>query len=89
MTIADINSLDRGRFIESLGWIFEHSPWVVERAWTRRPFADLDALHAAMVAEVEAATPEEHQLYADADAGRPKTVDEFLLTRAARAKSGR
>ena len=26
-----------------LGWIFEDSPWVAERAWERRPFASLDA----------------------------------------------
>ncbi len=42
-------------FIEKFGHIFEHSPWVVERAWERRPFADADALHAAFMAEVEAA----------------------------------
>jgi 2-oxo-4-hydroxy-4-carboxy-5-ureidoimidazoline decarboxylase len=42
-------------FIEKFGHIFEHSPWVVERAWARGPFADEDALHAAFMAEVAAA----------------------------------
>ncbi len=44
-------------FIEKFGHIFEHSPWVVERTWERRPFADAQALHAAFMAEVSAAAP--------------------------------
>jgi 2-oxo-4-hydroxy-4-carboxy-5-ureidoimidazoline decarboxylase len=42
-------------FLETFRHIFEHSPWVVENAWARRPFADVDALHAALMAEVAAA----------------------------------
>src|SRR5260370_6801898 len=56
LTIQAINTLKREQFVEKLGWVFEHSPWVAERAWVQRPFADLEALHAAMVAEVEHAT---------------------------------
>ena len=59
MTIAELNSFDCTRFVEAVGWVFEHSPWVAERAWMARPFADLEALHAAMKAEVERAQPEE------------------------------
>jgi OHCU decarboxylase len=59
MTLDDLNALDRDAFVDKLGWVFEHSPWVAERAWDRRPFASLDALHAAMTAEVEHATHEE------------------------------
>jgi 2-oxo-4-hydroxy-4-carboxy-5-ureidoimidazoline decarboxylase len=59
MTLADVNALDRAAFVEALGWIVEDSPWVAERAWQQRPFADLDRLHAAMVAAVAAATHEE------------------------------
>lgn len=59
MTLDQINSLSRERFVEALGWIFEHSPWVAERAWECRPFADLDRLHTAMTGEVERATREE------------------------------
>jgi 2-oxo-4-hydroxy-4-carboxy-5-ureidoimidazoline decarboxylase len=47
------------RFVEALGWIFEDSPWVAERAWASGPFADIDALHRAMVDQVKAATHEE------------------------------
>lgn len=59
MTLSDVNAWDRHDFIEKLGWVFERSPWVAERAWARRPFATLDALHSSMTAEVEAASPEE------------------------------
>jgi OHCU decarboxylase len=56
MTVSELNRLDRAEFIESLGWIFEESPWVAERAWDARPFANVDALHAAMTEQVEHAT---------------------------------
>jgi xanthine dehydrogenase large subunit len=46
-------------FVHRLGWIFEGSPWVAERAWAHGPFASIDALHAAMVAEVERASADE------------------------------
>lgn len=59
MTLTELNALDRKRFIDTLGWIFEESPWVAERVWTERPFASVDALHRAMSAVVEAASPEE------------------------------
>ena len=59
MTLAELNSADRERFVEALGWIFENSPWVAERAFASAPFYDLDELHRAMVAEVERAKPEE------------------------------
>jgi OHCU decarboxylase len=59
MNIADLNHLTQQEFVDKLGWIFEGSPWVAERAWAHGPFASLDALHAAMVAEVEHATTDE------------------------------
>jgi len=48
MILADLNARDRAAFVEALGWIFEDSPWVADRAWERRPFGSVDALHAAM-----------------------------------------
>ncbi len=59
MTIEALNALDCARFVETIGWVFEHSPWVAERAWASRPFASVDGLHGAMVEQVERATPEE------------------------------
>ena len=39
--------------------VFEHSPWVAERAWRRGPFGSVDALHAAMMQTVAEASREE------------------------------
>lgn len=55
-TIDELNRTDRAGFIQAVGWVFEGSPWVSERAWDQRPFASLGALHEAMVAVVAAAT---------------------------------
>ena len=55
MTLGDLNAVDRDRFVRTLGWIFEDSPWVAERAWTHRPFASVAGLHAAMVDVVTSA----------------------------------
>ena len=59
MTIADLNGLDRDGFLKAIGWVFEHSPWVAERAWPGRPFASLDSLHTAMVESMRAAANDE------------------------------
>jgi 2-oxo-4-hydroxy-4-carboxy-5-ureidoimidazoline decarboxylase len=59
LSIAEVNALDAPAFAAALGFLFEHSPWVVERAWAARPFADRAGLHAAMVSVLEAATEDE------------------------------
>jgi 2-oxo-4-hydroxy-4-carboxy-5-ureidoimidazoline decarboxylase len=59
MTIDQLNSLDRESFVAALGWVFEDSPWVAERTWSARPFAGLEALHAAMVSQLSQAETEE------------------------------
>ena len=45
--------------LDELKSVFEHSPWVAERAWLAGPFADLESLHAAMVQQVAQASIEE------------------------------
>jgi 2-oxo-4-hydroxy-4-carboxy-5-ureidoimidazoline decarboxylase len=59
MTLEALNAMDQDAFIASLGWIFEGSPWVAERAWASRPFSDWNALHRAMVCEVQSAAFDE------------------------------
>ena len=48
-TLAELNLLDRAQFADALGSIYEHSSWIPREAWSRRPFATIDELHAAMV----------------------------------------
>lgn len=59
MTLLELNAADRVAFIAALGWIFEESPWVAERAWDKRPFSTREALHDAMTSVVSSASPEE------------------------------
>ncbi len=56
MTLDDINALDQAAFVARFGALFEHSPWVIERAAAMRPFADL---HAGLMAALAAAGPDE------------------------------
>jgi len=51
--LSHINGLDEEAFVQLLGGVFEHSPWVAQRAFERRPFASRAALHAAMVDAVK------------------------------------
>ncbi|HXH01933.1 MAG TPA: 2-oxo-4-hydroxy-4-carboxy-5-ureidoimidazoline decarboxylase [Candidatus Competibacteraceae bacterium] len=50
-----VNGLDQAAFVEQFGSVFEHSPWVAERAWAARPFASREALHRAMLEAMHAA----------------------------------
>lgn len=59
MTIGTLNSLDLDGFVHAVGWVFEHSPWVAERAWDQRPFDGVDGLHQTMITQVERAQPTE------------------------------
>jgi 2-oxo-4-hydroxy-4-carboxy-5-ureidoimidazoline decarboxylase len=56
VTIGELNRMNQTGFVDAVGWVFEHSPWVAERSFDARPFAGWDALHAAMIEQVERAT---------------------------------
>lgn len=59
--LENINKLDRAAFTAALGHLFEHSPWVAEETWAKRPFASAEVLHAALCATMQAA-PADKQL---------------------------
>jgi 2-oxo-4-hydroxy-4-carboxy-5-ureidoimidazoline decarboxylase len=59
MTIDQLNSLSREAFLDAVGWVFEHSPWVAERTWAHRPFPSVSALHQRMADQVAAAAKQE------------------------------
>ncbi len=46
--IDEISALSEAVFIRAFGGIYEHSPWVAEAAYARRPLESLDALESAM-----------------------------------------
>lgn len=57
-SIESLNSADRAAFTAALGHLFEHSPWVAEETWPRRPFRDSAHLHAELCATMRAAARE-------------------------------
>ncbi len=59
MNLIRINQLDQKHFVDAFGWLFEHSPWVAERAWKALPFSSLESLHQAMTSVVHGAASDE------------------------------
>lgn len=57
----DLSRLDQQQFIAALDGIFEHSPWVAERAWRKRPFDSSAALLQALCGELHKASREEQE----------------------------
>jgi OHCU decarboxylase len=47
--------MDQAAFVETYAHIYEHSPWVPERAFAHGPFREKSALHAAFAAVVNEA----------------------------------
>jgi 2-oxo-4-hydroxy-4-carboxy-5-ureidoimidazoline decarboxylase len=59
VALEEVNSLGKREFVARLGGVFEHSPWIAERAWHRRPFRSVEDLHRAMF---DAAATKEEKL---------------------------
>jgi 2-oxo-4-hydroxy-4-carboxy-5-ureidoimidazoline decarboxylase len=57
-TLDDVNKMDQAAFVDHFGSVYEHSPWVAQQAWDRRPFDSVEALHAAMDSVMFAASIE-------------------------------
>jgi len=54
-SLAEINAMPAADFVAALGGIFEHAPWVAERAAADRPYPSVAALHDALIQAVHAA----------------------------------
>jgi 2-oxo-4-hydroxy-4-carboxy-5-ureidoimidazoline decarboxylase len=59
--LAQLNSLSCAEFVALVGPVFEHSPWIAEAAWARRPFRTVAELHEVMCTIVQSVS-EENQL---------------------------
>ena len=45
----ELQRLERVRFVELFGGVFEHAPWIAEQGFAAGPFHSAEALHRAMV----------------------------------------
>jgi OHCU decarboxylase len=59
LTLPELNAMDEEAFVDSLGALFEHSPWVARGAWRARPFGGIDELHAALQSAMRSAPPDQ------------------------------
>lgn len=55
MTLDEVNTASPAGLVAALGAVFEHAPWVADRAAAGRPFATVAELHAAMMDAVREA----------------------------------
>jgi 2-oxo-4-hydroxy-4-carboxy-5-ureidoimidazoline decarboxylase len=61
IALAELNEMSQAEFVRRVGPVFEHSPWIAETAWPKRPFAGVENLHRALCGVVREAG-EEKQL---------------------------
>jgi OHCU decarboxylase len=59
ITLEELNAAPAVEFVSRLGAVFEHSPWVAERAAAARPFRSREHLLQAMCEAVQKASAEE------------------------------
>jgi 2-oxo-4-hydroxy-4-carboxy-5-ureidoimidazoline decarboxylase len=55
-SLPEINAMPAAAFVAALGDVFEHAPWVAERAATGRPYRTISALHDALMRAVHDAS---------------------------------
>lgn len=87
MTLVDeLNRASRAEFVARLGDIYEHSPWVADRAFMVRPFRNLAHLHEAMQVTMLAASDAEKLALVRAHPQLLGKLDAALLTDSSRSE---
>lgn len=56
LSLAYLNTCSAAEFVSAIGHLFEHSPWIAEETWPKRPFLDASELHAKLCATMRGAT---------------------------------
>ncbi|MFC4775638.1 2-oxo-4-hydroxy-4-carboxy-5-ureidoimidazoline decarboxylase [Paenibacillus sp. GCM10023252] len=49
LTLDQVNGMNAEEFNKTLGWIVEHSPWVIEGVEPHRPFSSIQQFHDELV----------------------------------------
>ena len=49
MESKEVNQMNKEEFVQKVGWVFEHSPWVACAAWERMPFESGETLLNTMI----------------------------------------
>ena len=79
ITINVLNEIALSEFVEQLKDLFEHSPWIVQRAGELRPFQSREDLYEGMISVVKTASDEEKLdlIRAHPHLGTRKTMSSF------------
>lgn len=51
--MEEVNQMNKEEFVEKVGWVFEHSPWVAAEAWDNMPFESRENLLQEMIHVVQ------------------------------------
>lgn len=46
---VEVNQMNKEEFLQKVGWVFEHSPWVASGAWEVMPFESREDLLQTMI----------------------------------------
>ena len=84
ITLTHINAASQAEFIQLLDGIYEHSPWIAEQAWAKRPFKSLDQLKLALVQVVRDAEREPQLALVRA---HPELAGKAMVTKTLTAES--
>lgn len=77
-TVDQLNQMTEDQFVAVCGGLFEHSPWIARRAWTKRPFTSSADLHERLCGVVAAASAQEQLALIGA---HPDLVSRMTLSR--------
>ncbi len=47
--LTEVNQMNKEEFVQKIGWVFEHSPWVASAAWENKPFESSKTLLQKMI----------------------------------------
>ncbi|AGK54271.1 factor-independent urate hydroxylase [Bacillus sp. 1NLA3E] len=61
ITVTELNQMSETEFVTKIGWVFENTPWVSEKAWEYIPFSSIESLHKIMT-EIVKQAPKQQQL---------------------------
>jgi 2-oxo-4-hydroxy-4-carboxy-5-ureidoimidazoline decarboxylase len=86
-TLAELNAAAPAGFVARLGHLFEHSPWVAEETYPRRPFRDAKQLHAELCATMHRAARDRRLALIRAHPDLAERMDE-LTAASAREQAG-
>ncbi len=86
LNLQQLNALSREDFRQMIGPVFEHSPWIAEQTWSKRPFENRDYLHAALCKTVADAN---EQAKLDLIRAHPDLVGRAVLTNESRTEQAR